>query len=286
MPDMPALQAEGIGSDGGSRVCDLLAGSTLAIQRAYVLLLSSCSGVTGNHKGQRGMGQMTKRNFVSIGDRFGRLLVVGRKDGGRRVLWICRCDCGGEACSLGQNLRAGKTTSCGCRQREVAGNLTKTHGASSGREFSSWMSMRQRCTKQTCKQWKHYGGRGISICARWSSFENFLADMGPRPPGTTLDRVNNDGNYEPGNCRWATHTEQQRNRRNTLMVTAYGETKPLIAWCTERALVYRTVHNRIFTRGIAPEVAFDGPHRKSPTKAPERTAGSDRSPQAVGVERD
>jgi hypothetical protein len=159
-----------------------------------------------------------------IGQRFGRLLVVARvesdKNGNSR--WLCKCDCGNESTPLGQSLRSGATTSCGCAAIEKASAAAK-HGASGTREYKAWHAMVQRCTNPKHHKWHRYGGRGITVCARWLSYEAFLEDMGPRPPGMTIDRRENDGHYEPGNCRWATPMQQANNREITTFVNVGGE---------------------------------------------------------------
>lgn len=155
------------------------------------------------------------------GRKFERLTVTadtGRRDAAGRVIWLCMCDCGNHRDAVSRDLTSGRTTSCGCKKAERAKGAATKHGAASHEqrspEYRSWTSMRTRCTNPTYHAWDRYGGRGISVCDRWrESFENFLADMGPRPKGTTLDRhPNPDGNYEPGNCRWATRIEQRSNR--------------------------------------------------------------------------
>lgn len=148
------------------------------------------------------------------GQQVGRLLVLwaaGRK--GRGLHWACSCSCGQTTIVHGIMLRGGRTRSCGCYQRELARKRATTHGGSGTPEFSSWSSMFQRCTNPQASGYMYYGGRGITICERWNDFANFLADLGPRPDGTSLDRINNNDGYHPANCRWATPLQQQNNRR-------------------------------------------------------------------------
>lgn len=158
--------------------------------------------------------------LIASGDRFGRLVVEVpyTRSSSRGRVHICRCDCGAIREVTTESLRSGNTRSCGCLQREVARAWQTRHGhARRGdnpetRTYVSWQNMRQRCRNPSHPRWTDWGGRGITVCDRWNSFENFLADMGERPEGTTLDRINGDGNYEPSNCRWADITTQNRNR--------------------------------------------------------------------------
>ena len=151
------------------------------------------------------------------GQRFGRLVAVAfsHRDDRRRSHWKFRCDCGTEVVSDSNNVKRGAAASCGCLKAENNRRTWTKHGHAAGNtpEYESWSAMLARVRATTGRKFSDYGGRGITVCERWLSFESFLADMGPRPQGTSLDRIDNNGNYEPGNCRWATAPQQVKNRR-------------------------------------------------------------------------
>ncbi len=163
------------------------------------------------------------------GQRFHRLTalrVVGTKR--RTFLWLCRCDCGRETTVVTNQLTSGKTTSCGCQQRTAA----LRHGGCYDPEYRIWVAMRVRCDSRRAEKHPNHAGRGIRVCERWlGSYERFLEDMGRRPSARhTIERIDNNGNYEPGNCRWATYPEQALNRRNNRHLTLGGVTLTLKEW--------------------------------------------------------
>lgn len=150
--------------------------------------------------------------------------------------------------------------------RKFIPGSSKKHGMIKTHEYQSWGSMVTRCTNPKCRYWSHYGGRGIKICDRWlSSFLDFLEDMGKCPEGHSLDRINNDGNYEPSNCRWATRAQQSRNTRQNVMLTFNGKTQCLTDWAEEIGMPFKCLHRRISRLGWSVERALTEPSGDSYT---------------------
>lgn len=174
---------------------------------------------------------MTKTSIV-IGQRFGRLVVTEERgvNNDSRKQWLCRCDCGVSRVVVGRQLLIGSTRSCGCLRRETTIRLKSTHGLCDLREHNIWANMLARCRNPKNKFYDRYGGRGITVCDRWKSFANFYQDMGSAPGGYSIDRIDNDGDYEPSNCRWATSREQSANSTLVHLVEFDGQQLPIAEW--------------------------------------------------------
>lgn len=208
--------------------------------------------------------------FINLtGMRFGMLLVIGtnwiRRQGS--IDWICVCDCGKSTTVLGGNLRAGRSKSCGCRIVDLISKRSKTHGESkSSREYRIWCGIRVRCNNKNAFAYKDYGGRGISICERWSRYESFLEDMGRCPSSKhSIDRIDTNGNYEPSNCRWALPLDQAASRRTSRIYEFNGERHCIAVW--ER-ITGAPTHGlwRRLNSGMPFEEALTKPYRKSRAK--------------------
>ena len=183
---------------------------------------------------------------IAPGSRFGRLTVSSRNpmnSPASQPRWDCQCKCGKTTTVLAGHLRSGKIASCGCLRCEP---YHRTHGLTATPEHISWVAMRGRCLNLNNRAYARYGGRGITVCREWESFERFLADMGPRPsPAHSLDRIDNNGPYSPENCRWATRTEQSRNRRSVPRYEHEGISLTLPEWAERTGIAPSTLEYRV-----------------------------------------
>lgn len=197
-------------------------------------------------------------------DRYERLVIVAEAEryvspGGkssRRV--VVKCDCGHAAIVRTNDLRSGRTTSCGCANRESAaetGRRSATHGMHNTSTYMTWKNMKARCMNPNVPHYIRYGGRGIRICEKWLTFEGFLADMGPCPSRMSIDRIDNSLGYFKDNCRWATVREQGRNKRSNRLVTSNGRTLCVSEWAEATGIPVTTIASRL-KRGWSPERAL------------------------------
>lgn len=192
-----------------------------------------------------------------IGQKFGKLTVTSYAgtDRHRKRIWSCACSCGNESIVSTTQLILGKTQSCGCYLVEAH---TK-HGDHKSLEYYAWGSMRKRCESPGAKFYEKYGGRGIKVCNRWQSYENFLGDMGRKPTKNhSLDRIDNDGDYTPENCRWATKSQQTRNRSASVWIEFNGKTQLMGDWAAELGINYHALYQRV-RKGWTIERAFTTP---------------------------
>lgn len=198
--------------------------------------------------------------FIDLtGQRFGKLVVdqyLGKST------WQCTCDCGRKSTVNGQRLREGQK-SCGCAIGE-ANSLRSRHGMYKSRAYNIWQAIRQRCENPNEARFHRYGGRGITVCERWQKFENFYADMGDPPKGTSIDRIDNDGDYEPSNCRWATPRQQSNNTSTNTHVTHSGKTQTLAQWAAELGIPYSRIVYR-HAHGWTPPELFNDDNLKGKT---------------------
>jgi hypothetical protein len=199
--------------------------------------------------------------MVKSNDVFGRLKVLHNVGGSN---WLCQCLCGQYAVVKSFHLRNGNNKSCGCLKRSVLGDSKRTHGKANSRltgyankAYGVWQAMRDRCSNANRKDYHRYGGRGIKVCKRWEKFEMFYADMGDPQPGQTLDRINNDSDYKPSNCRWATRKEQSHNSTRIRYITIGTKTRMLREWL-EVFKISRDTFYRRKRKGLTDEQALKG----------------------------
>lgn len=170
-----------------------------------------------------------------IGQKFGRLTVISKSSEktSNKIKWCCLCDCGNTVVVTGQDLKSGNTKSCGCLRKEVTSKRAKKHGMKRTKLYYVWTSMKNRCTNPKVYAYSRYGGRGIRVCDEWQTFPPFLdwAMKSGYKEGLSLDRIDNDGDYKPSNCRWATKEEQSENTSQNVFLTYNGETHTIAQWC-------------------------------------------------------
>lgn len=192
------------------------------------------------------MGEMSKIVDMT-GRTCGRLIVIaleGIRPGG--AVWRCVCSCGARTVVRGRHLRTGDVKSCGCLQKERLSARRRSHGGSLTPEYSVWLGLRKRCFNKNDRAYKNYGGRGISICERWAKFDNFIADMGPRPSlDHSVERIDNNRGYSPDNCRWATRLEQASNTRRNVFIVIDGVKMSLAAASRHLGIKYSKLNRRL-----------------------------------------
>jgi hypothetical protein len=192
---------------------------------------------------------MAKRKDLT-GEKFGRLTVIGVGAGKKAKAWLCKCDCGEDIVVITSKLNTGHTRSCGCLKSEAwlmcVNKINITHGKHGTPEYNAWKNMKKRCLNPSHKSYPNYGGRGIKVCNRWLEFKNFYKDMGERTSSIhSLDRINNDGDYEPLNCRWGTRQEQNNNKRTTRFYNFYGTNKTLAEWSRIVGISHAALFDRL-----------------------------------------
>ena len=200
------------------------------------------------------------------GQVFGRLTVLERDSFvNGKTRWLCSCECGKQVSIIGQLLRNGRTKSCGCLRVDRATETAHRHGGYVGRKptrtMRIWKNMIQRTCNPNCPMYARYGGAGIGVCESWQTFERFLSDMGQAPDDLTLERVDNNKGYGPDNCKWATYTEQNRNKSSSKNLTLNGKTQVAVAWIQELGLTDSKVYKRIRRGWSDEEVLLGRPQR-------------------------
>jgi len=198
------------------------------------------------------------RKVNVIGNRYGNLVVIGKEKKGVHWYRICQCDCGNVISVYLGSLQRGATLSCGCYHRQISKEVNTKHGMYGTRTYNIWFNLRQRCLNQKHHAYYRYGGRGISVCDEWHDFEQFYADMGDCPDGMSIDRIDNDGNYEPDNCRWSDYRQQSNNRSNNVYLEYEGKKRTIAEWSRELGIDYQRLYGYV-SRGhsIGDILAFD-----------------------------
>lgn len=181
-----------------------------------------------------------------VGVRFGRLVAISEAGkGSNGFKYLFKCDCGNEKIISGPIVRSGKASSCGCLRSERTAKKNLTHGKVDTPEYQSWQAMKNRCLNPNQSAYKNYGGRGITICDKWIEFAGFAEDMGERPEGCSLERIDNSKGYSKDNCVWATIKSQNRNTRQNKYLTYNGVTLCMKDWSIKTGIPYPTIQDRV-----------------------------------------
>lgn len=249
---------------GGMRwkcLCDC--GNTIIVSRG-VLVNTNTTKSCGCYRKEHSKINGYNRRIDLSGQRFGRLVVLSPAEKkGRSSAWRCKCDCGNIAEIRISALTGGHTRSCGCLHKERTSKARFKHGQSGTPLYSKWAGMKDRCLNTLNKNYHNYGGRGIKVCGRWlgeNGFVNFFNDMGIPPKGKPeIDRIDNNKNYEPGNCRWVDHMKQSRNKRPNIFISMLGNTLCLKDMCSLLDVIYKRVHRR-YRKGWAMDCVLLIPH--------------------------
>lgn len=206
----------------------------------YLSLMSLLATRKRNGQFGKGHGQIDL-----TAKRYGRWLVSALAwRTGEDIFWRCICNCGNKRSVSGHSLRSNRSKSCGCLHRELS-RQRKKHGLSRSRIYHVWADMRQRCENIKHPSFRDYGGRGITVCRRWQSFPHFSSDMGPRPHGSAIERINNQDGYNPSNCMWASRKQQQRNRRGNRVLRINGQSKCVAEWSEISGVSSATIFSRL-----------------------------------------
>lgn len=195
------------------------------------------------------------KKIDAIGNIYDRLKVIRFSHRtNKSSFWVCSCKCGNETVVSWGSLKNKTTKSCGCFRREMNRKKLTIHGLSRTKEYRVWQKMKERCLLERANGFRYYGGRGIKVCKRWMNVKNFIKDMGACPPRMSIERIDNNKDYQPNNCRWATSLDQGNNKRNNVLATINGVSRTIAQWARIRKIRVNLIYQRI-SRGWSPERA-------------------------------
>ena len=209
------------------------------------------------------VGAITEARAMNLtGCKFGLLTVIKRTDNDRhgKARWLCKCSCGGETIAISSDLKRGHTKSCGCVHLEKISHGNPKHNLANTKLYKVWAVMKDRCLNSKNKSYNNYGGRGITVCEEWrNDFKVFYgwAMNNGYSDGLSIDRIDNNGNYEPNNCRWATKRQQQLNTRRNKLITYNGKTQTLTEWSDELNIRFNKLWSRLYKLKWSAEQAFE-----------------------------